>query len=816
MVSGSPRPHDSAREHVSGRARYVDDLVPVAGQLHVALGTATVARGRVSRLALGAVRAAPGVVDVLTFADLPHVTDIGPVFPGDPLIVDERVEYLGQPLFAVAAASHLLARRAALLAEVDYEEEAPVLELAEAIDTEHYVRPPHRMQRGDARAALERAPRRLRGELRIGGQEHFYLEGQVARAEPEEDGGVTVHTSNQNPTETQHIVANVLGLAMHRVNVVVRRMGGGFGGKETHATPCAVLAALFAVRNGVVASCRLSRRDDMLVTGKRHGFLVRYDVGFDSKGRILAVDYTLAGQCGNSPDLSDAIVDRAMFHCDNAYYLPEVVIDGLRCKTHTVSNTAFRGFGGPQGMMAAETVIDEIAFATGLDPLAVRRTNFYGGGGRDLTPYHQQVTTFTVPRIVESLSASARYSDRRAKIAAFNAASPVLKKGIALTPVKFGISFTVKHLNQAGALLHLYNDGSVQINHGGTEMGQGLFVKVCQLVAGELGMALERVAATATRTDKVPNTSATAASSGTDLNGMAALIAARALRERLADFLAARHGVPATDIAFADDRVVVPGARSGSGADEASAEDDGPQDLSYTWPELARAAYLERVPLSTSGHYATPKIHYDRESARGRPFYYFANGAAVSEVVIDTLTGETCILATDILHDVGSSVNPAIDLGQIEGGFVQGAGWLTHEELRWDERGRLLTDGPATYKIPTVGDMPARFDVAILEDSPNDEATVFRSKAVGEPPLMLAISVFAAIRDAVASLAAHRLFPELHAPATPEEVLRACTALLERTEAERAAVVGGARDEIADGTVPAAAESLPAGAAARR
>ena len=801
MASGSPRPHDSAREHVSGRARYVDDLVPVAGQLHVALGTATIARGRVTRLALDAVRAAPGVIDVLTFADLPHATDIGPVFPGDPLIVDEQVEYLGQPLFAVAATSHLLARRAALLAEVDYEEETPVLELAEAIDTEHYVRPPHRMQRGDARGALERAPRRLSGELRIGGQEHFYLEGQVARAEPEEDGGVTVHTSNQNPTETQHIVANVLGLAMHRVNVVVRRMGGGFGGKETHATPCAVIAALFAVRNGVVASCRLSRRDDMLVTGKRHGFLVRYDVGFDARGRILAVDYTLAGQCGNSPDLSDAIVDRAMFHCDNAYYLPDVVIDGLRCKTHTVSNTAFRGFGGPQGMMAAETVIDEIAFATGLDPLEVRRTNFYASGGRDLTPYHQKVSTFTVPRIVESLSASARYGDRRAEIAAFNAASPVLKKGIALTPVKFGISFTVKHLNQAGALLHLYNDGSVQVNHGGTEMGQGLFVKVCQLVAGELGMALERVVASATRTDKVPNTSATAASSGTDLNGMAALLAARALRERLTGFLVARHDVAAEAIAFADDRVLV----------------GGDEPLVYTWPELARAAYLERVPLSTNAHYATPKIHYDREKARGRPFYYFANGAAVSEVMIDTLTGETRILATDILHDVGSSVNPAIDLGQIEGGFVQGAGWLTHEELRWDERGRLLTDGPATYKIPTIGDMPARFDVAILEDSPNDEATVFRSKAVGEPPLMLAISVFAAIRDAVASLAGHRLFPELHAPATPEEVLRACTALLGRVEAERAALSEeGTREGTAAGTAPVAAGAVPAGAAARR
>ena len=785
MASGSPRTHDSAREHVAGRARYVDDLVPVAGQLHIAIGTSTIAHGRVLGIDLEAVRAVPGVVDVITHADLPHLADIGPVFPGDPLVVDDTVEYLGQPVFAVAATSHRLARQAATLARVDYEAHPPRLDLAASVDDAFFVRPPHRMRRGDAAAALERAPHRLQGELRIGGQEHFYLEGQVARAEPGENGGVTVHSSNQNPTETQHLIANVLGVPMHKVDVVVRRMGGGFGGKETQGASCAVLAALFAIRNGVAASCRLSRRDDMLVTGKRHGFLQRYDVGFDDDGRILAVAYTLAGQCGNSPDLSDAIVDRAMFHCDNAYYLPDVVIDGLRCKTHTVSNTAFRGFGGPQGMLAMETVIDEIAFRVGRDPLDVRRLNLYGETERNVTPYHQTITAFTVPRIIETLARDARYDERRAAIAAFNRTSPVLKRGIALTPVKFGISFTVKHLNQAGALLHLYNDGSVQLNHGGTEMGQGLFVKVCQIVAGELGMALERVAATATRTDKVPNTSATAASSGTDLNGMAALRAARALRERLVAFLVERHDVAAGRVVFADDRVVVRESRIGADGEpfepDARSGEASP-DAVYTWSELARAAYLARVPLSTTGHYATPKIHYDRETATGRPFYYFANGAAVTEVVVDTLTGETRVLATDVLHDVGRSVNPAIDLGQIEGGYVQGVGWLTHEELCWNDEGRLLTDGPATYKIPAVGDMPGRFDVRILPDSPNDEATVFRSKAVGEPPLMLAISAFAAIRDAVASLDGHRTFPELHAPATPEEVLRACTALLEREE----------------------------------
>ena len=759
MSAGTARPHDSAVGHVTGEARYVDDLAPAADQVHVALGTATIARGRVTRLDLDAVRADPDVVDVITFADLPHLTDIGPVFPGDPLLVDERVEHFGQPLFALAATSHRAARRAALLARVEYAQEAPRLDVAESIDDEFFVRPPHRMARGDADAALASAPHRATGELEIGGQEHFYLEGQVARAEPDEAGGVTVHSSNQNPTETQHLVANVLGLPMHRVNVVVRRLGGGFGGKETHAAAPAVFAALFATRLGRTVGCRWSRRDDMLMTGKRHGFLCRHDVGFDDEGRILGIRHLLAGQCGASPDLSDAIVDRAMFHADNAYFLPGVEIDGLRCRTHTVSNTAFRGFGGPQGMLAMETVIDRIAFDRGLDPLDVRRANLYGGEGRNLTPYHQEVGTFTVPALLDALEGSCDYRARREEIAAFNAESPVVRRGLALTPVKFGISFTVTHLNQAGALIHLYNDGSVQLNHGGTEMGQGLHVKVAQVVAAELGMATERVAVTATRTDKVPNTSATAASSGSDLNGMAALRAARELRERIAGWVAAAHGVDAASVRFGDDAVSWPV--------------DGAM-RAHAWPDVARGAYLDRVPLSAQGFYATPKIGYDRKSASGRPFHYYACGAAATEVAIDTLTGETRILRTDILHDVGNSLNPAIDLGQIEGGYVQGVGWLTHEELVWDAEGRLLTDGPATYKIPAIGDMPVEFNVSLLENSPNDEATVLRSKAVGEPPLMLAISAFAAIRDAIASIGAHRTFPELDAPATPEAVLRAC------------------------------------------
>ncbi len=762
MSAGTSEPHDAAHAHVTGRATYVDDKPAVHDTVHVALGTSTIASGRIKTLDLDAVRAAPGVVAVLSTDDLSEPIDIGPVFPGDPLLVQSDIAHFGQAIFAVAATSHRAARQAAALARLEYDTTAPLLDMAEAIKHEDFVRPPHRMQRGDADAAISAAPHRLSGELLIGGQEHFYLEGQVARAEPVEDGGVLVHSSNQNPTETQHLVAHALGLPMHRVHVEVRRMGGGFGGKETHATAPAVFAALFASRLGRVVCCRYSRRDDMLLTGKRHGFVARYEVGFDDEGLILGIRHLLAGQCGHSPDLSDAIVDRAMFHADNAYYLPAVCIDGLRCRTNTVSNTAFRGFGGPQGMLAMETVIDEIACALGKDPFEIRQKNLYGPNGRDVTPYHQRVETFTVPTLLDTLSRDADYVARRAEIRRFNTNSRIVKKGIALTPVKFGISFTVTHLNQAGALLHLYSDGSVLLNHGGTEMGQGLFQKVRQIVAAELGMAVERVAVSATRTDKVPNTSATAASSGSDLNGMAAMSAARKIRGRIVDWLVTQQAAEADSVRFENDHVccTINGVTS-----------------RRSWPDIAKAAYLARIPLSATGFYATPKIGYDRPTARGRPFYYFACGAAVTEVAIDTLTGETRVLRTDILHDVGRSINPALDLGQIEGGYVQGLGWLTHEELVWDADGRLLTDGPATYKIPAISDMPIDFRVSLLANSPNDEATVFHSKAVGEPPLMLAISAFAAIRDAVASIADYQRFVRLNAPATPEEVLRSCDEL---------------------------------------
>ena len=754
--AGDALAHDSAHKHVSGGARYVDDTD--AARLHIAVGKSAIAHGEIVRMDLSAVRAAPGVVDVVTAADVPGAIDIGAVFGGDPLLASEAVEYVGQPLFAVAARDLIAARRAVALAKIEYREHPPVLALRDAIAREFYVRPPHRMTRGDASNALARAAHKCSGEVCIGGQEHFYLEGQAATARVDEDGGVIVHSSNQNPSETQKLVAQVLRLPMSQVVVITRRMGGGFGGKETHASAWACLAALIAVRTGMLSECKLPRRDDFIATGKRHNFINQYEVGFDSHGAIDAVRYTLAAQCGNSPDLSDAIVDRAMFHCDNCYYLPNADIVGLRCKTHTVSNTAFRGFGGPQGMLAAETVIDEIAFALDKDPLEVRKANLYADAPRNVTPYHQTVDGFNVADLIAQLEQDAGYWQRRDSIRQFNAANPIIKKGIALTPVKFGISFTATHLNQAGALVHLYTDGGILLNHGGTEMGQGLFIKVAQVVAREFGVRAERVQVCATRTDKVPNTAPTAASAGADLNGMAAKRAAREIKLRLVAHLADKHGVPAAQINFADECVQV-------------------GDVKLSLAQVAQSAHLARVSLSAFGFYRTPDIHYDRERARGAPFYYYATGAAVSEVAIDSLTGEYKLLRADILHDVGNSINPAVDIGQIEGGYIQGVGWLTCEELKWDAHGRLLSDSPATYKIPAIGDAPAVFNTRMLSNAPNTARTVFRSKAVGEPPLMLAISVWCAIRDAIAACADGKVFPVLHAPATPEEILRCIDSL---------------------------------------
>ncbi len=757
-----PRAHDSAHKHVSGEAVYIDDMPEAAGLLHVYVGTSSRARAKITTLDLSAVRAAPGVVLVLTIDDIPGNNDTSPLGVGDdPIFAPGEVSFAGQVLFAVAAKTRDAARRAARLGQVEYKDQVPVLNVADAREGGVCVTPPHRLRRGDAVAAIAGAKHRLKGRMIMGGQEHFYLEGQVAMAIPGEDEDVLVYSSTQHPTEIQNVVSHVLHIPASAVTVETRRMGGGFGGKESQASLCAVLAAMVAKRTGRAAKCRLDRDEDMITTGKRHDFEVDYDVGFDDDGRILGVDYLFASRCGISADLSGAINDRALFHADNCYYLDNATIANLPLKTNTVSNTAFRGFGGPQGMLGGERVIDEIAFALGLDPLEVRKRNFYGTADRNVTPYDQTLEDNVIQELVAELEQSADYAERREAIAAFNAANQWLKKGIALTPVKFGISFTALHLNQAGALVNIYVDGSIQLNHGGTEMGQGLNIKVAQVVAEEFQIDIDHIRITATSTAKVPNTSATAASAGSDLNGMAAQAAARIIKHRLIDFAAEHYGVASDQIEFLPNRVRI-----------------GNQEIPF--PALIRAAYMARVSLSSTGFYKTPKIHFDPKTGRGRPFFYFAYGAAVSEVTIDTLTGEYVVDRADILHDVGRSLNPAIDMGQVEGGFIQGMGWLTTEELWWDDKGNLRTHAPSTYKIPTCGDRPKDLRIKLLEGRPNPEETVYRSKAVGEPPLMLAISVLHALSDAIASVAGHRHCPRLDAPATPERVLATIEDVRER------------------------------------
>lgn len=765
--AGASSFHESAEKHVTGKAAYVDDIKTPTDALHVALGLSPVAHGVLTKLVLDEVKKAPGVIDVITFHDVPGHTDIGPVFPGDPLFVDQEISYAGQCIFAVAATSLQAARRAVTLAKLHIDEQPASLDPVAAAERKEVVRPTHVQQRGDWQEVLRTAEQIIEGELFIGGQEHFYLEGQACIVLPTEDEGAMVYTSNQHPSETQKLVAEVLGIPFHAVTVEVRRMGGGFGGKETQASPWACIAALIARRTGRAARLRLPRSEDMRATGKRHPFHNRYQLAIDTKGVIQGGDITVIGDCGYSPDLSDAIVDRAMFHADNAYSLGSARVTGHRAKTHTASNTAFRGFGGPQGMMIIEAAMDDIARQIGEDPLTVRKRNFYRDG-RDVTHYGQRVDQRQLLHtLVETLESDSDYWARRKAIIHYNANSPIIKKGLALTPVKFGISFTAKHLNQAGALLHVYTDGSIMINHGGTEMGQGLHTKVCQVVARELGLDLNSVRISATRTDKIPNTSPTAASSGADLNGMAARDAARKLRERLFDF-AAKHFAQGLDRE---------GMRLEGGMLIAGI---GESEQRISWGELVQTAYLNRISLSEKGFYATPLIHYDRSIGQGRPFYYYAFGAAIAEVSVDTLSGEYQVDQVDILHDVGDSLNPAIDIGQVEGGFIQGMGWLTSEELRWNDNGVLISDGPATYKIPTFGDLPPIFNVALLEGHPNSMASLYRSKAVGEPPFMLGICVWSALRDALASLTNYQTSPHLDTPATPERVMLAANALREK------------------------------------
>jgi xanthine dehydrogenase large subunit len=754
-AAGKSRKHESADKHVSGKAEYIDDKLTLPGMLYLCPVLSQHAHARITRIDTTECYSIAGVVRVFSWQDVPGELDIGPLEPGDPLFARDLVEYHGQVVLTVAAETSEAACAAALKAVIEYEVLEPVLDVEEALQRELYVQEPHVHQRGDADRALACAGHRIQGQFHIGGQEHFYLEGQIAVVQPGEDGCVTVWSSTQHPTEVQKLVASVLGVTMNKVTVDMRRMGGGFGGKETQAAGIACHAALVAALTGRPAKMRLSRRDDMRITGKRHPFFVRYDVGFTDEGMLNGVVIDLAANCGYSLDLSGSICDRAMFHADNAYYLGDARITGYRCRTNLASNTAYRGFGGPQGMVAIEQIMDHIARELGLDPLEVRKRNYYGDTERNVTHYHQTVEHNIMPEITRQLEESADYRSRREQISEFNRLSPVLKRGLALTPVKFGISFTSSFLNQAGALLLIYTDGTVQLNHGGTEMGQGLNTKVAQVVAEVLQIPVEQIQVTATNTGKVPNTSPTAASSGADLNGKAAEIAALIIKERLVEMLCRLHKCTADQVEFRNGVVKVPGHH-------------------FTFTEIANLAWLNQVPLSATGFYKVPGIHYDRAAGRGQPFYYFSYGAACSEVVIDTLTGEYRLLRTDILHDVGNSLNPALDIGQIEGGFVQGAGWLTCEELVWDEKGRLLTDSPMSYKIPAISDAPADFRVQLLENHANPQHTVYRSKAVGEPPFMLGISVWCALQDAVASVTDYQKHPRLDAPATPERVFWGC------------------------------------------
>jgi len=754
MSVGQPQPHDSAHLHVSGEALYCDDIPLPANTLHAAFGLSAIAHATIQSLDLSQVSSAPGVVAVALPADIPGENNYGGLVKDDPIFAESEVQYAGQPLFAVAATSYAAARSAARRAKVAYAELPAILDIRAALDAESYVLPSKRLVRGDPDAVLESAAHRAQGTVTIGGQDHFYLEGHIAVALPQEDGAFLVHSSTQHPSEVQSVVAHALGVPANFVTVHCRRMGGGFGGKETQAALIAAAAAVLAKKTRRPVKLRLDRDDDMITTGKRHDFVSDYTVGFDEQGRILALKVMLASRCGYSADLSGPVNDRALCHVDNAYFLEHVEIISHRCKTHTVSNTAFRGFGGPQGMMVIEAVLDDIARILKVDALDVRRANFYGVEDRNVTHYGQPVEDNVIHGIVEQLESSSDYRARRQAVTQWNSANAVIKRGLALTPVKFGISFTATILNQAGALVQVYTDGTVLLNHGGTEMGQGVHIKVAQVVATELGVPLSSIRQTTTDTSKVPNTSATAASSGADLNGKAAQIAARTIKERLIRLAAQSHNVEIESVSFADGRVRI-----------------GEQEV--TFAELVRQAYAARVSLSATGFYRTPKIQWDMKALRGRPFFYFAYGAAVSEVAVDVLTGETQLLRVDILHDAGSSLNPAIDMGQIEGGFLQGVGWLTSEELWWNHQGELKTHAPSTYKIPTARDWPLLANVKILESAPNREDTIHRSKAVGEPPLMLAISVFQAIRDACASCGAPGKLPDLTAPATPESVLRA-------------------------------------------
>ncbi|MBZ9654271.1 xanthine dehydrogenase molybdopterin binding subunit [Phyllobacterium lublinensis] len=751
-IVGKGIAHDSAARHVSGEAHYIDDMPELPGTLHAAFVLSPVAHGRLKGFDAAEALEMDGVAGVWSARDVPGHNEVGPILDGETLFAEDIVDHEGRVIAVVAARDFETAYRAAKRVKVDIEQLDAVLDVEEAHRRKSYVLPPQHVIEGDVDTALASAPHVFSGKLHMGGQDHFYLETHIAYAIPGENGEMLVHSSTQHPTEVQHHVAGILGVHANAVECQVRRMGGGFGGKESQPTIIAGAAALVAAKTGKPCKMRLKRRDDMAGTGKRHDYVANWKVGVDNSGRILGLDVEYLARAGNLPDLTGPVITRTLTHTDNSYFIPHARFVGHACKTNTVSNTAFRGFGGPQGILTIECIVDTIARKLKLDPGNVRAVNYYADDTGDMTPYGQKVEDNRLVEVTEAVMTSADWEMRRAEIDAYNAGDPVIRRGLAMMPVKFGISFNLTSLNQAGALVHVYLDGSIFLNHGGTEMGQGLFVKVAQVVAEVFQVDLDMVRISSTATGKVPNTSATAASTGSDLNGMAAFKAATAIKARMTRVAAEHFDVDEDVIVYRESRVHA-----------------GNESISFG--ELAKMAWAKRIQLSEAGHYATPKIHWDGKTMKGRPFFYFSYGAAVAEVAVDTLTGETRCLRADILQDVGSPLNPAIDLGQIEGAFVQGMGWVTCEELWWDKAGRLRTVGPSTYKIPGSRDVPPQFNVRILDNMPNREETVFRSKAIGEPPLMLGISVWLAIRDAIASIGGG--VPQLDAPATPEAVLRA-------------------------------------------
>ncbi len=752
------RPHDSAYKHVSGAAEYTDDIKEPYDTLYGAIGWSKKAFAKIKKIDLSEVINSEGVVTVINYLDIPGRNDVGPVFDGDPIFVKNKVEFYGQPIFAVAATSIELARKAVLKAKINYSEYKPIVTLKDSLNKKNLLFDVRKINKGNAQKKILRSKHILKGNFTTGSQEHFYLEGQVAFVIPKEDNEMTVYSSTQHPSETQQLIAKMLNQKSNSITVLVRRIGGGFGGKETNFMTAAI-CSLLAYKTKKPVKLRLDRDDDIILTGKRHEFFSDYEVGFDDKGTIQGLKVKLASKCGMSPDLSYAINERALLHIDNAYFLSDLQVDNYLCKTNTSTSTAFRGFGGNQGMMAIENIIDNISRFLNKDPLDVRKNNFYKKNKKNTTHYGMKIEDNIINELFEKLARDSKYLKRKNEIKKFNFKNKIKKKGIAITPVKFGISFTTIHLNQAGALVHIYTDGSVYLNHGGIEMGQGTHTKIAQVVANSLGLPYEKIKISSTNTAKVPNTSASAASSTTDLNAAAALNATVKIKKNLEKFIKEKYNIFSKEEPIYKNESIIFGNRS------------------FEFKKIVMDAYLNRISLSSTGFYSTPKIKFNKKKFTGRPFYYFCYGAAVSEVTIDTLTGENILERVDILHDAGNAINPAIEFGQIEGGFVQGQGWLTMEEVKWNDNGKITTFSPSTYKIPAVNDIPKKFNVEIYKEGKNVEDVVNKSKTTGEPPLMLAMSVFFAIKDAISSVSNYKKIPKLDAPATAENILLSIKAI---------------------------------------